>query len=125
MRPWSLMAPSVWGVLSAVPILTKLHSYPLFGGLISRSGQQADWFLERLAYGELLTARAMARCGSPEGYMVLINYLDDVRASLAEHAHEELISHHWAGLWQERVRLGQLARAGQRRPAARSLPRHN
>lgn len=76
----------------AAPILAKLHSYPLFGGLISRSGQQADWFLERLAYGELLTARAMARCGSPEGYMVLINYLDDVRASLAEHAHEELIS---------------------------------
>ncbi|MEN6478339.1 MAG: FAD-dependent oxidoreductase [Anaerolineales bacterium] len=76
----------------AVPILRQLHSYPLFGGLRSTSGQQADWFLERLAYGELLTGRALARCGSPEGFIILINYLEDVRASLAEHAHEELIS---------------------------------
>ena len=76
----------------AIPILRQLLSYPLFGGLRSTAGHQADWFLERLAYGELLTARALARSGSPEGYLALINYLEDVRASLAEHAHEELIS---------------------------------
>lgn len=40
---------------------------------------------------ELGIARALARCGSPEGYEVLAAYLDDVRALLAERAHDELI----------------------------------
>lgn len=40
---------------------------------------------------ELGIARAMARCGSPDGFDLLVDYLDDVRALLAERAHSELI----------------------------------
>jgi hypothetical protein len=35
--------------------------------------------------------RALARCGSPDGFIILINYLQDVRALLTEHAHTELV----------------------------------
>ena len=45
-----------------------------------------------MAFLELLICRAMARCGSPDGLIHLINYLNDVRAPLAEHAHTELIA---------------------------------
>lgn len=76
----------------AVPILEKLHSYPLLRNQMSLSGYQPDILEERLAYLEILVGRALARCGSPHGFIILINYLDDVRASLAEHAHEELIA---------------------------------
>ncbi|MBC7256482.1 MAG: FAD-dependent oxidoreductase, partial [Chloroflexi bacterium] len=76
----------------AIPILQKLHSYPLFRDHVTTGGHQANYMLERLAYAELLIGRALARCGSPEGYLTLIHYLEDVRSLLAEHAHEELIS---------------------------------
>ena len=39
-----------------------------------------------------MIGRALARCGSAEGYVILIGYLQDVRALLAEHAHGELVA---------------------------------
>ena len=39
---------------------------------------------------ELSIARAMARCGSPAGYSLLVTYLDDNRAALVEQAHINL-----------------------------------
>ena len=47
--------------------------------------------LERLSLMELILGRALARCGSGEGYDVLIDYLDDMRAVLAEFAHNALV----------------------------------
>jgi hypothetical protein len=76
----------------AVPLLLKLHGYPLFRGHVARAGWNPDYLEERLAHLELLIGRALARCGSPEGYVLLIGYLQDVRALLAEHAHGELVA---------------------------------
>lgn len=79
------------GQPAAIPLLQQLHSYAPFHGLAQfGSGGQEDHFLERRAYLELLIARALARCGSPQGAAILINYLQDARALLAEHAHSEL-----------------------------------
>ena len=76
---------------AAIPILEKLHSYPLFKHKQLASGFQADYLLERHSYLEVVIGRALASCGSPEGVIVLIDYLRDVRALLAEQAHSELI----------------------------------
>ncbi len=76
----------------AAPILLQLHSYPLFRNQVSRQWAQTDLLDERLACLEVLIGRALARCGSPYGYTLLTSYLEDVRASLAEHAHEELMA---------------------------------
>jgi NADPH-dependent 2,4-dienoyl-CoA reductase/sulfur reductase-like enzyme len=80
------------GDVAAVPVLKRLHGYPLFRSQVTTSGFQPEFREERLAYLEMLIGRAMARCGSPEGFLVLINYLDDVRTLLAEHAHAELVA---------------------------------
>ena len=40
---------------------------------------------------EIILGRALARSGSSEGYVVLIEYLDDMRTVLAEFAHKTLI----------------------------------
>lgn len=45
---------------------------------------------ERHAYLELCVGRALARCGAPRGYELLIGYLDDIRGVLARSAHDEL-----------------------------------
>jgi len=45
---------------------------------------------ERHAYLELCVGRALARCGAPRGYDVLIGYLGDIRGVLARSAHDEL-----------------------------------
>jgi hypothetical protein len=76
----------------AIPLLLQLHGYPAFRGHLSTAGWDPDYLAERLAHLELLIGRALARCGSPEGYVLLIGYLQDVRALLAEHAHSELIA---------------------------------
>jgi len=77
---------------AASPILQQLHSYPPFRGHRLTSGFQADYLPERVAYLEIAIARALARCASPEGLVILIDYLEDVRAVLAESAHDELIA---------------------------------
>lgn len=74
----------------AVPMLHRLHSYAPFRDQVCPQGFQADFFYERQAYLELVIGRTLARCGSLEGYAVLVNYLDDARSLLAEHAHSEL-----------------------------------
>jgi hypothetical protein len=74
----------------AIPILEKLHGYAPLHGRECLSGYQVDWLEERIAHLELVIGRALARCGSAEGYRILIRYLDDVRAPLARHAHAEL-----------------------------------
>jgi hypothetical protein len=74
----------------AIPMLEQLHGYAPFHGRESCSGYQVDWLEERIAHLELVIGRALARCGSADGYRILIRYLDDVRAPLARHAHAEL-----------------------------------
>lgn len=77
---------------AAAPLLRRLHSYPLFRQRVRKTGFEPDWLDERMAYLELVIGRALARCGDPEGFVILINYLDDNRALLTEHAHTELIA---------------------------------
>lgn len=76
----------------AISMLLKLHGYPVFRGHAATAGCSPDYLEERLAHLELLIGRALARCGSPGGYVLLIGYLQDVRTLLAEHAHSELVS---------------------------------
>ena len=47
---------------------------------------------ERRALLELGIGRALARCGSTDGVEILISYLNDNRALLAEFAHTTLVS---------------------------------
>jgi hypothetical protein len=75
-----------------VPLLKQMHGSPLFHNRVSRGGFEPDFFLERQAYLELVICRALARCGDVSGLARLIDYLDDARAPLAEHAHAELVA---------------------------------
>jgi hypothetical protein len=75
----------------AVPLLQRLHARPALRGNVCNSGFQPDFFQERQAMMELMIGRALARCGSRDGLHILIEYLDDVRAPLAEQAHSHLI----------------------------------
>ena len=76
---------------SAVPILQQLYRYPVFHGNVLEKGFQANYLKERQAYLEVVIGRSMARCGSPEGLVVSINFLNDARGLLAEQAHDELV----------------------------------
>ena len=76
----------------ATPILGKLHSHAALRDQVTREGFQVDYFGERQASLELTIGRALARCGSVRGYEILIDYLDDNRALLAEGAHGELLA---------------------------------
>ena len=76
---------------AVIPILKQVHGYKPFRQHSITQGFEPDYLRERLAYLELVIGRALARCGSPDGFIILINYLQDVRALLTEHAHTELI----------------------------------
>jgi len=76
---------------AAILLLEKLQSYPVFRGHHLPRGMQADYLPERVAYLEIVIARALARCGSPRGALTLIHYLGDVRKFYARHAHSELV----------------------------------
>jgi hypothetical protein len=78
------------GAPEAVPILEKIHSHEMLSNQGTRKGFQPDYLVERQAMLELAIARAMARCGSSRGYELLVHYLDDNRAALAEQAHINL-----------------------------------
>jgi ribulose 1,5-bisphosphate synthetase/thiazole synthase len=78
------------GSRDALPILAKMHSHELLRNQRMLTGFQADYLVERQAMLELGIAKAMARCGGQKGYEVLIDYLDDNRAALAEQAHLNL-----------------------------------
>jgi ribulose 1,5-bisphosphate synthetase/thiazole synthase len=75
----------------AIPELLKLHAVPyLRNQQLIGIGIQPDFFLERRSMLELAIGRALARCGHPKGYEILIAYLDDARSLLKHHAHLEL-----------------------------------
>ena len=80
------------GDRAAIPILKQLHNYPVFHGKGLLSGFQANYLKERQAYLEVVIGRSLARCGSPDGVVVLIDYLNDARGLLAEQAHDELVA---------------------------------
>ena len=77
---------------AALPMLERLHSHALLRDQVTRSGFQPDFFHERQAMLELAIGRALARCGSVKGLKILVAYLDDNRALLAESAHAELMT---------------------------------
>lgn len=74
-----------------IPLLERLHAHAPLRDQVCRDGFQPDFFEERRAMLELGVGRAVARCGSAEGFDLLVAYLDDVGALLAERAHRELI----------------------------------
>jgi hypothetical protein len=92
---------------AARPILAQLHGYAPFHGHQLVTGFQIDPLQERAAYLELVLGRAMARCGDIHGYLILINYLRDVRGLLAEHAHDELSAMAGIDLGKDPSRWGQ------------------
>jgi len=75
----------------AIPILEKLHAYPTLREQVARKGFQPDYFKERQAMCELSIGKALSRCGSAKGYALVIAYLEDNRAALAEQAHSHLV----------------------------------
>jgi hypothetical protein len=75
-----------------IPTLKALHAHPALHGKHSAGGFQPDYVQERLAYLEVVIGRALARCGSADGFTLLITYLTDSRALLAEQAHSELVA---------------------------------
>jgi ribulose 1,5-bisphosphate synthetase/thiazole synthase len=85
---------------AAIPILERLHAHPPLRDQNVATGSWscahvqdlADFFRERQALLELAIGRALARCGDAQGIEVLIDYLDDSRAVLAEQAHAELVA---------------------------------
>ncbi|MBO7748266.1 FAD-dependent oxidoreductase, partial [Paenibacillus sp. MWE-103] len=70
----------------AIPALAAIRRVPLLRDQQSRHGYQPDYFPERRAMLELAIGRALAACGSREGYEVLIGYLSDARSLLARQA---------------------------------------
>ena len=80
----------ILGRPEAVPILQSIHERPSLRGQSRREGIDRDFLPERLSMLELGLGRAMARCGSRKGLEILVEYLDDVRATLAEYAHTTL-----------------------------------
>jgi hypothetical protein len=75
-----------------IPLLQQMHRYTPFHSQVRYDGFQSDYIPERLAYLELVIGRTLARSGSGDGFVILISYLNDNRALLAEHAHTELVA---------------------------------
>jgi hypothetical protein len=76
---------------AVIPYLKKMHANPFLNKRSLKSGIEERHVLERLGLMELILGRALARSGSAEGYEILIEYLDDMRAILAEFAHGALV----------------------------------
>lgn len=74
-----------------VAVLRQLKQIPHLCNRVSQDLIQVDFVLERMAFLELAIARALLCCGAADGIPVLINYLDDVRATLREHAYALLV----------------------------------
>jgi hypothetical protein len=77
---------------AAIPLLKSLHGYALLRDQVAPTDFQPDFVRERQAMLELAIGRALARCGSAEGVEILVAYLNDSRALLAEGAHSELLA---------------------------------
>lgn len=80
------------GDTEAIPILNRIHAHACLRNLVVKNEFQHDFVHERRALLELGIGRALARCGSPTGASILISYLDDNRAILAEFAHTTLVA---------------------------------
>jgi hypothetical protein len=78
-----------------IPALERLLDNPAIKDHVLPRGSDprrcVDHVYERYGYLELCLARALARCGSPRGYQILINYLDDQRLCLSRSALNELM----------------------------------
>jgi hypothetical protein len=72
---------------AAIPILKKIRSVPNLRNQSAKKGFQVNFELEKRALIEVTIGRTLASLGDAEGYEILIEYLDDNRASLAEFAH--------------------------------------
>jgi hypothetical protein len=68
-------------------VLNQLQKLPYLKNQILTDVINEDFVKDRMAFLELSIARAMIRCGLKDGIPILINYLDDVRASLRENAY--------------------------------------
>jgi ribulose 1,5-bisphosphate synthetase/thiazole synthase len=75
---------------AAIPILKKLHSRPTLRDQSIKEGFVTDFNLDKRALVEVTLGRGLASLGDAEGYEILIDYLDDVRANQAEFAHMTL-----------------------------------
>lgn len=84
-------AANLLGNKKAIPHLKKMHSNQFLNQQSLKSGIEKSHVLERLALMEIILGRALARSGSAEGYEVLIEYLDDMRAALSEFVHVTLV----------------------------------
>jgi ribulose 1,5-bisphosphate synthetase/thiazole synthase len=73
-------------------VLYQLQELPYLKNQVLTDVTQEDFVKDRLAFLELTIARAMIRCGLKTGIPTLINYLNDVRAPLREHAYELLVN---------------------------------
>ncbi|KRV50414.1 hypothetical protein AQ490_15085 [Wenjunlia vitaminophila] len=106
---------------AAVPLLLRLRERPGLHAQWRHHGIEPDDFQERAALLELALGRALARCGSAHGTEVLVEYLDDCRALLAEQAHRQLVAVYGVDLGKDAAAwLRRLADGG---PAtARPLP---
>jgi hypothetical protein len=84
-------AADLVGNKMVIPFLQEIHKNKFLNNKSLKTGIEKDHILERLSLMELILGRALARSGSEEGYQTLIEYLDDMRAVLAEFAHNALI----------------------------------
>ena len=75
----------------SIPALKQLHACQFLKNQSLKSGIEPEYILERRGLLELIIARALARGGDIDGLNILIEYLDDMRAVLAEFAHTALI----------------------------------
>jgi ribulose 1,5-bisphosphate synthetase/thiazole synthase len=73
-------------------VLNQLQNLPYLKNQVLTDITTEDFVKDRLAFLELTIARAMIRCGLKTGIPTLINYLNDVRAPLREHAYELLVN---------------------------------
>ncbi len=84
-------AARLLGNKKCIPFLKRIHSNKFLNNQSLKKGVEETYVLERLALMEIILGRALARSGSAEGYKVLIEYLDDMRAVLAGFAHVSLV----------------------------------
>jgi len=75
--------------IKAIPALENLIEKPYIGGYAQKHDIYAGG-LYISAYLEICLARALARCGSKKGALLLSEYMDDVQAILSDHAYNEL-----------------------------------
>ena len=79
------------GDKKCIPFLKRIHSNKFLNNQSLKKGVEETYVFERLAMMEIILGRALARSGSADGYKVLIEYLDDMRAVLAGFAHVSLV----------------------------------